>query len=54
MRQVTDRIDFHVLITDGEFSHDASALGREQNIKLVDGSTLYDLATEAQLLEFLQ
>lgn len=54
MRQVMDDIDFHALITDNEFSDRASALGREQNIKLVDGVALYELAVEAQLLDFLQ
>ena len=53
MRQVTDRMDFHVLITEGKFSPEAWALAREQNIKLVDGAGLYKLAVEAQLLESL-
>jgi hypothetical protein len=53
MRQVTDRMDFHVLITDGKFSPEAWALGQEQNIKLVDGADLYELAVDAQLRDSL-
>lgn len=53
MRQVLDRIDLHVLITNDEFSTEAWALGREQNIKLVDGAELYELSVKAQLLDSL-
>jgi len=53
MRQVTDRMDFHVLITDGKFSPEAWALAQEQNIKLVDGADLYELAVDAQLRDSL-
>lgn len=53
MRQVADRMDFHVLITDGEFSRDAWALGREQNIKMITGEDLYELADNVGILELL-
>jgi len=53
MRQVADRMDFHVLITDGEFSREAWALAREQNIKMITGGDLYELAVDTGLVELL-